>query len=86
MALTQGLMAKLVADASPPALRGTAFGIFNMVSGVALLAASVIAGTLWSVYGPSATFLAGAGFAVAAAAGVAVVDRRGPGTVDTAAR
>lgn len=86
MALTQGLMAKLVADASPPGLRGTAFGIFNMVSGVALLAASVLAGALWSIYGPSATFLAGAGFAVAAAVGVAVVDRRGPGAVDTAAR
>lgn len=76
MALTQGLMAKLVADAAPAALRGTAFGIFNMSGGVAVLAASVIAGVLWSAGGPSATFLAGAGFATAAALGVAVVDRR----------
>lgn len=77
MAFTQGLMAKLVADTSPDALRGTTFGIFNMVSGVALLAASVIAGALWSAHGPPATFLAGAGFAAVAALGVAVVDRRG---------
>jgi MFS family permease len=76
MALTQGLMAKLVADASPPELRGTAFGIFNMASGVALLAASVIAGALWSAYGPSATFLAGAGFAAVAALSVAAVGSR----------
>lgn len=76
MAFTQGLMAKLVADTSPDALRGTTFGIFNMVSGVALLAASIIAGALWSAHGPPATFLAGAGFAAVAALGVAVVDRR----------
>lgn len=63
MGFTQGLLAKLVADNVPAALRGTAFGIFNLVSGVALLLASVIAGALWSAFGAPATFLAGAVFA-----------------------
>lgn len=63
MGFTQGLLAKLVADNVPAALRGTAFGIFNLVSGVALLLASVIAGALWSTFGAPATFLAGAVFA-----------------------
>jgi MFS family permease len=66
----QGLLAKLVADTAPVAGRGTAFGIFNLVSGGALLLASVIAGTLWSALGPSATFLAGAAFAAVAALGL----------------
>jgi len=70
MAATQGFFAKLVADTAPPRLLGTGFGIFNLVSGLALLLASVIAGTLWTVYGPAATFLAGAGFAVVAAIGL----------------
>ena len=70
MACTQGLLAKLVADTAPARLRGTAFGIFNLVSGVALLLASVIAGALWSAFGASATFLAGAAFAAAAAFGL----------------
>ncbi|MDB5670144.1 MAG: major facilitator superfamily 1 [Alphaproteobacteria bacterium] len=63
MALTQGLLSKLVADRAPDHLRGSAFGIFNLASGIALLAASVVAGLLWVRIGPSATFLAGAGFA-----------------------
>ena len=70
MAFTQGLLSKLVADTAPSKLRGTAFGIFNMVSGVALLLASVIAGSLWSLAGASATFVAGALFAVLAALGL----------------
>jgi len=70
MAFTQGLLAKLVADTAPAELRGTAFGIFNLVSGGALLLASVIAGTLWSVLGPSATFMAGAAFTAAAVVGL----------------
>jgi MFS family permease len=64
MAFTQGLLSKLVADTAPSELRGTAFGVFNLVSGVVLLLASVIAGSLWSVYGASATFIAGASFAL----------------------
>jgi len=70
MAFTQGLLSKLVADTVPEQLRGTGFGIFNLVSGVALLLASIIAGALWSGIGPSATFLAGAGFAAIAAIGL----------------
>lgn len=70
MAFSQGLLAKLVADSAPHTLRGTAFGLFNLLSGVALLAASVIAGVLWNGYGPGATFLAGATFAALAALGL----------------
>jgi len=64
MGLTQGVLAALVADTAPTALRGTAFGVFNLVSGLALLLASLVAGALWQVIGPSATFVAGAGFTV----------------------
>ncbi len=60
MGLTQGLLSALVADTAPAELRGTAFGMFNLVSGIALLAASIIAGALWDMIGPSGTFLAGA--------------------------
>ena len=63
MALTQGLMAKLVADRAPAELRGSAFGMFNLAAGVAMLLASVVAGLLWDRLGASSTFLAGAGFA-----------------------
>jgi len=70
MAFTQGLLSKLVADTAPAELLGTGFGIFNLVSGGALLLASVIAGSLWSSLGASATFLAGAVFAAAAAVGL----------------
>ena len=70
MGLTQGLLSKLVADTAPATLRGTAFGVFNLVSGVALLLASVIAGVLWSQAGPSATFIAGAVFALLAMTGL----------------
>jgi hypothetical protein len=63
MGLTQGLLSKLVADRAPATLRGTAFGVFNLVNGVALLLASVIAGGLWNAVGPSGTFLAGGVFA-----------------------
>jgi MFS family permease len=70
MALTQGLLSKLVADTSPAELRGTAFGVFNLVSGVALLLASIIAGEMWNSFGASATFVAGAVFAAVASVGL----------------
>ena len=73
MALTQGLFAALVADTAPRALRGTAFGLFNLVSGAALLVASAVAGVLWERFGSSATFLCGAAFAGAALAGLLVL-------------
>ena len=59
MGLTQGLLATLVADASPAELRGSAFGLFNLVAGLMLLVASFVAGLLWDGYGPPATFVAG---------------------------
>lgn len=68
LAMSQGLLAQLVAQHAPASLRGSAFGIFNLASGVAMLAASVLAGLLWEVGGPAMTFLAGALFAVIAAA------------------
>jgi MFS family permease len=62
LGMTQGLLAAMVAHAAPADLRGTAFGAFNLVSGLALLVASVVAGLLWDSFGAAATFLAGAGF------------------------
>ncbi len=62
MGFTQGLLSTLIADAAPQELRGTAFGVFNLVSGLALLAASIIAGALFDLSGPQGTFLAGAAF------------------------
>ena len=56
MGLTQGVLAALVAEAAPADLRGTAFGLFNLVSGIALLIASALAGWLWDVFGPPQTF------------------------------
>lgn len=73
MGLTQGLLAALVADTSPAELRGTAYGFFNLLGGLAMLAASVIAGALWDAAGPKGTFFAGAGFALAALAGLSAV-------------
>lgn len=64
MALTQGLLAKLVAEHAPDTLRGSAFGLFNLASGIAMLVASVVAGLLWDGAGAKATFLAGGGFAI----------------------
>ena len=76
MGFTQGLLAALVADAVPAELRGTAYGMFNLVTGLAMLAASVIAGALWDRVGPAGTFLAGAAFAAATIAGLVPVRRR----------
>ena len=70
MGVTQGLLATLVADTAPAELRGTAYGMFNLTTGLALLAASVIAGALWDVVGPQGTFLAGALFATLALVGL----------------
>src|ERR1700682_6029693 len=66
----QGLFATFVADASPPELRGTAYGFFNLLTGLAMLAASVIAGALWDIYGPAGTFFAGLIFALVALLGL----------------
>jgi MFS family permease len=76
MGLTQGLFAALVADSAPPALRGTAFGVFNLASGVTLLISSWVAGILWDVSGPDATFIAGALCAALALVGAILLGRR----------
>ena len=76
MGFTQGLLATLVADVAPPELRGTAFGMFNFLGGLALLAASIIAGALWDMTGPQGTFLVGAAFATLALGGLLVAGGR----------
>jgi MFS family permease len=73
MGMTQGLLAVLVADTAPTAVRGTAFGLFNFVTGFAFLLASLVAGLLWESVGPSATFLAGAAFTLLGLVGTAVL-------------
>lgn len=75
MGLTQGLLAALVADTAPAELRGTAYGMFNLMAGIALLAASVIAGAMWDAVGPSGTFLAGAVFTALAVIGLLMLRR-----------
>jgi len=77
LAATQGLLAAMVADAAPPEARGSAFGVFHLATGMALLLASAGAGALWTLGGPSAPFWAGA-----ALAGAAMVLALHWGTVD----
>lgn len=75
MGATQGLLTALVADAAPADLRGTGFGLFNLLTGLTLLLASVVAGALWTTLGPAMTFLAGAGFSLLALFGIAASAR-----------
>jgi MFS family permease len=76
MGATQGLLSVLVADAVPENLRGTAFGLYGLITGAAVLSASVIAGWLWTDFGPAATFTTGAIFAGLALIGIAVWTRK----------
>lgn len=78
MGFTQGLLATLVADTAPAELRGTAYGLFNLLGGIALLAASALAGALWDAFGARATFLAGAGFTALALLGLVAVRWQAP--------
>jgi MFS family permease len=71
MALTQGLLATMVANAAPADLRGTAYGMFNLVSGLSMLVASGLAGWLWDRLGAPSTFVAGMVFAALALLGLA---------------
>jgi len=64
MGLTQGLFAAYIADLAPGELRGTAFGVFNLATGVVLLAASALSGLVWDQFSPATTFWMGAGLAV----------------------
>jgi MFS family permease len=72
MGMTQGLLAAMVADTAPADLRGTAYGFFNLVSGLAMLVASAMAGLLWDRFGAASTFLAGAAVSAVALAGIAI--------------
>lgn len=76
MGFTQGLLAALVADTAPAELRGTAFGMFNLLSGIALLAASIAAGALWDHAGAQATFFAGAVLSLLSLAGLVLIRKR----------
>jgi MFS family permease len=76
MGMTQGLLARMVADTAPADLRGTAYGFFNLVGGVAMLLASALAGLLWDRFGATQTFIAGAAFSALAI--VAIVLRQQP--------
>jgi MFS family permease len=75
MGLTQGILASLIADTAPADLRGTAFGLFSLVTGVATVVASVVAGALWDQVGPQITFIAGAVFTALALAVVPLLRR-----------
>jgi MFS family permease len=77
MGMTQGLLTALIGDTAPAVLRGTAFGLFHLVSGGALLLASLIAGMLWDRSGPQATFLTGAVFTTIGLVGGVMLARRG---------
>jgi MFS family permease len=81
MGLSQGILAALVADTASENLRGTAFGFFNLASGIAMLAASALAGLLWSAYGPQYTFVTGALFAALSLVGLFVVTKASKGTI-----
>ncbi len=71
MGMTQGLLATMVADTAPAELWGTAYGFFSLMSGLAMLVASVVAGSLWDSLGAASTFRAGAAFCVVALIGLA---------------
>ena len=82
MGMTQGLMATMIADTAPEDLRGTAYGFFNLLSGVAMLAASAIAGALWDQLGAAFTFYAGAVFCALTVFGLTLA----PGAMNKAKR
>jgi Arabinose efflux permease len=73
LGFTQGVFAALIADSAPANLRGTAFGLFHLLTGVALLVASVVAGLMWDGVGFQATFLLGAVFAGITLTGVGLL-------------
>lgn len=78
MGLTQGVLSTMIADAVPADLRGTGFGVYSLLTGFLLLAASALAGGLWVRFGPATTFLVGGAFAMIALGGVAAAMRRTP--------
>jgi MFS family permease len=78
MGATQGLLSAIVADLVPNDLRGTAFGLYSLITGAALLAASFIAGLLWTAVGPAAAFTTGAAFAVLSLTGITLRPTKAP--------
>ena len=80
MGMTQGLLATMVADTAPASLRGTAFGYFYLISGIAMLLASVLAGLLWDRLGPAYTFYAGILFSIFAIITIVIYERNNSGT------
>lgn len=76
MGISQGLLSAMVADTAPEFLRGTAFGIFSMITGSCMLIASLVAGLLWDFFGAPTTFLAGALFSATALMGYLVLRNR----------
>jgi MFS family permease len=76
MGMTQGLLAAMVADTAPADLRGTAYGFFNLMSGLAMLVASALAGFIWDRFGAATSFYAGAAFCLLALAGLAIQPAR----------
>lgn len=76
MGLTQGILATLITDTAPAAHRGTAFGVFNLLSGAALLSASALAGWLWDHHGPALAFWAGAGIALLSTLAIPLLTHR----------
>jgi MFS family permease len=77
MGITQGLLATMVADTAPADLRGSAFGFFNLLSGLTMLVASALAGLLWDQLGASFTFYAGVLFCLIALVVTAFQGTRG---------
>jgi MFS family permease len=77
LGFSQGLLAAMVADTAPAHMRGTAYGVYNFTCGMALLAASVIAGRLWDTVGPAAAFFTGAIFMLVAMAGLLFIRGKG---------
>jgi MFS family permease len=84
MGLTQGVLAALISATAPDRLRGTGFGLFGLITGLAILLASILAGLLWDRIGAQATFLAGAAFAVAAFVAFLLVKREPNGVPGSA--
>jgi sugar phosphate permease len=74
--MTEGVERALIADLAPPALRGTAFGLYNAALGVGALFASVLFGLVWTRVSPDAAFVMGGGLAISAAAMLALMPRR----------
>ena len=65
MGFSQGTLSALVADATPRNLKGTAFGVFNLVCGVAMIPSNWLAGWLWQAHGAQTAFYVGAALATA---------------------